>query len=104
MAGADPDPVGMCTRADSPASLDFALPALPDSANSPSNQRRSYGSPTSPHPVYPPVSLSDGSPQQPRWSSITSGSDLRATRTEETTAWDLPADAELADPNTFRER
>ncbi|GAA5883379.1 hypothetical protein JCM3774_004868 [Rhodotorula dairenensis] len=86
----------------SPASLDFALPVLPDSANS--KQRLSYGSPSSPHTGYPPVSQSEGSPQRPRWSSITSGSDLRATRTEETMAWDLPADAELDDPNTFRER
>lgn len=86
--------------ADSPSSLDFALPSVPDS-----NRRLSYGSPASPQTGYPPGPLSGASPQRPRW-SVTSGSeapsDLRATRTRET--FDLTADTELDDPNTFRER
>ncbi|KWU47063.1 hypothetical protein RHOSPDRAFT_31197 [Rhodotorula sp. JG-1b] len=84
----------------SPSSLDFALPSVPDS-----NRRLSYGSPASPQTGYPPGPLSGASPQRPRW-SVTSGSeapsDLRATRTRET--FDLTADTELDDPNTFRER
>lgn len=96
-AGSIPASPGQYSR----ASLDFALPSVPDS-----NRRLSYGSPASPQTGYPPVPLPGASPpQRPRW-SVTSGSDapsdLRATRTRET--FDFTADTELDDPNTFRER
>ncbi|GAA5983233.1 hypothetical protein JCM10908_000205 [Rhodotorula pacifica] len=86
----------------SPASIDFALPSIPDSAVSPPNQRLSYGSPGSPHTAYPPVSPHVGvaSPHRPRWSAA-SGTETLSVLTRD---FDLSTDAELDDPATFRER
>ncbi|POY70445.1 hypothetical protein BMF94_6513 [Rhodotorula taiwanensis] len=84
----------------SPASYDFALPPSPDATMPMLEQRASYpGSPS----LYPPAS----SPQRHRWSAPTfqgDSDDLAPVPSREISGLDLPPDAELDDPNTFRER